>query len=90
MTWRLQRLAWRCRKGAALNNRGDGALIRQRQDSFAEERRLCVGDRVSAERTSVMAALADGFEFARRVDDVEMLEGPLEAFVDFEGRPSLK
>ncbi|WP_441642311.1 biosynthetic-type acetolactate synthase large subunit [Cupriavidus sp. 2KB_3] len=66
-----------------LNNRGDG-MIRQWQRLFYDGR-LCVSDKALHRKDFVMAALADGFEFARRVEVVEMLEAALRAFVDFEG-----
>ncbi|MFC0576474.1 biosynthetic-type acetolactate synthase large subunit [Paraburkholderia solisilvae] len=66
-----------------LNNLGDG-MIRQWQRHFYEGR-LCVSDKALHSKNFVMAARADGFEFARRVDRIDKLEDNLRAFVEFEG-----
>ncbi len=66
-----------------LNNRGDG-MIRQWQRLFYEGRTF-VSDKSLHSKDFVMAARADGFEFARRVEAVDELEVQLAAFVKFEG-----
>jgi acetolactate synthase-1/2/3 large subunit len=66
-----------------LNNLGDG-MIRQWQRLFYEGR-LCVSDKSLHRKDFVMAARADGFEFASRVDAISELEGQLKAFVEFDG-----
>jgi acetolactate synthase-1/2/3 large subunit len=66
-----------------LNNLGDG-MIRQWQRLFYEGR-LCVSDKSLHRKDFVMAARADGFEFARRVDAIGELEAELKAFVAFDG-----
>jgi acetolactate synthase I/II/III large subunit len=66
-----------------LNNLGDG-MIRQWQRLFYEGR-LCVSDKALHSKNFVMAAKADGFDFARRVDKLDELEDSLRAFVEFEG-----
>ncbi|RKE36494.1 acetolactate synthase large subunit [Paraburkholderia sp. BL23I1N1] len=66
-----------------LNNRGDG-MIRQWQRLFYEGR-MFVSDKALHRKNFVMAAQADGFEFARRVQVVCELEGMLREFVEFDG-----
>uniref|UniRef100_UPI003F84C439 biosynthetic-type acetolactate synthase large subunit n=2 Tax=Cupriavidus TaxID=106589 RepID=UPI003F84C439 len=66
-----------------LNNRGDG-MIRQWQRLFYEGR-LCVSDKALHSKDFVMAAQADGFRFACRVEAMSELEGRLKAFVAFDG-----
>ncbi len=66
-----------------LNNSGDG-MIRQWQRLYYEGR-LCVSDKSLHRKDFVMAARADGFEFARRVEDVDKVEEALKAFVEFDG-----
>ncbi len=66
-----------------LNNRGDG-MIRQWQRLFYDGR-LFVSDKALHRKDFVMAAQADGFEFARRVQAAGELEDALRAFVDFAG-----
>ena len=66
-----------------LNNLGDG-MIRQWQRLFYEGR-LCVSDKSLHRKDFVMAARADGFEFASRVDTISELEGQLRAFIEFDG-----
>ncbi|PRX91813.1 biosynthetic-type acetolactate synthase large subunit [Paraburkholderia sp. BL25I1N1] len=66
-----------------LNNLGDG-MIRQWQRLFYEGR-LCVSDKSLHRKDFVMAARADGFEFARRVATMSELEEQLKAFVEFDG-----
>jgi acetolactate synthase-1/2/3 large subunit len=66
-----------------LNNRGDG-MIRQWQRLFYDGR-MFVSDKALYRKDFVMAAQADGFEFARRVEALSELEHALRAFVEFEG-----
>ncbi|CAB3715856.1 Acetolactate synthase large subunit [Paraburkholderia sediminicola] len=66
-----------------LNNLGDG-MIRQWQRLFYEGR-LCVSDKSLHRKDFVMAARADGFEFAYRVEAMSELEDKLKAFVEFDG-----
>ncbi len=65
------------------NNRGDG-MIRQWQRLFFDGR-MYVSDKALHRKDFVQAAQADGFEFARRVEDVDTLEAALRAFVEFKG-----
>jgi len=66
-----------------LNNVGDG-MIRQWQRLFYDGR-LCVSDKSLHRKDFVMAAKADGFEFAQRVEKLNELEEKLRAFVEYEG-----
>jgi acetolactate synthase I/II/III large subunit len=66
-----------------LNNVGDG-MIRQWQRLFYEGR-LMVSDKSLHRKDFVMAAQADGFEFAQRVETLSELEVKLRAFVEFDG-----
>ncbi|MEX3937313.1 biosynthetic-type acetolactate synthase large subunit [Paraburkholderia phymatum] len=66
-----------------LNNLGDG-MIRQWQRLFYEGR-LVVSDKALHRKNFVMAAKADGFEFACRVDAKDELAGQLKAFLEFDG-----
>ncbi|SEC98541.1 acetolactate synthase, large subunit [Burkholderia sp. WP9] len=66
-----------------LNNRGDG-MIRQWQRLFYDGR-MFVSDKALYRKDFVMAAQADGFEFARRVEALSELEHALRAFVRFKG-----
>jgi acetolactate synthase I/II/III large subunit len=66
-----------------LNNSGDG-MIRQWQRLFYEGR-LCVSDKSLHRKDFVMAARADGFEFAQRVETLAELDAKLKAFVKFDG-----
>jgi acetolactate synthase I/II/III large subunit len=66
-----------------LNNVGDG-MIRQWQRLFYDGR-LCVSDKSLHRKDFVMAARADGFEFARRVETLSELEKGLRDFVSFDG-----
>lgn len=66
-----------------MNNRGDG-MIRQWQRLFFDGR-MMVSDKALHRKDFVQAAQADGFEFARRVEDNAMLEDALRAFVEFKG-----
>lgn len=66
-----------------LNNVGDG-MIRQWQHLYYEGR-LCVSDKTLHRKDFVMAARADGFEFASRVETIDELDGKLRAFLDFDG-----
>ncbi|SIT43421.1 Acetolactate synthase large subunit [Paraburkholderia ribeironis] len=66
-----------------LNNVGDG-MIRQWQRLFYDGR-LCVSDKSLHRKDFVMAAQADGFEFAQRVESRAELEQKLRAFIEFAG-----
>jgi acetolactate synthase-1/2/3 large subunit len=66
-----------------LNNCGDG-MIRQWQRLFYNGR-MFVSDKALHSKDFVMAARADGFEFACRVQKPEELEDKLRNFVTFEG-----
>ncbi|MEM5402520.1 biosynthetic-type acetolactate synthase large subunit [Paraburkholderia unamae] len=65
------------------NNVGDG-MIRQWQRLFYDGR-LCVSDKSLHRKDFVMAARADGFEFAQRVEVLSEVEEALRAFVAFDG-----
>src|SRR5580704_15084760 len=64
-----------------LNNVGDG-MIRQWQRLFYDGR-LMVSDKSLHRKDFVMAAQADGFEFACRVEAIGELEDKLKAFVEY-------
>ncbi|MDR5817237.1 biosynthetic-type acetolactate synthase large subunit [Caballeronia sp. LZ033] len=66
-----------------LNNRGDG-MIRQWQRLFYDGR-MSVSDKALHRKDFVLAAQADGFEFACRVEREDELEDRLRAFVTFDG-----
>ncbi|MGF6806629.1 acetolactate synthase-1/2/3 large subunit [Paraburkholderia sp. Clong3] len=66
-----------------LNHVGDG-MIRQWQRLFYDGR-LCVSDKSLHRKDFVMAAQADGFEFAQRVESLAELEEKLRAFIEFAG-----
>ncbi|MBP0594129.1 biosynthetic-type acetolactate synthase large subunit [Paraburkholderia sp. LEh10] len=66
-----------------LNNVGDG-MIRQWQHLYYEGR-LCVSDKTLHRKDFVMAARADGFDFACRVEAVSELDEKLKAFIEFDG-----
>lgn len=66
-----------------LNNVGDG-MIRQWQHLYYEGR-LCVSDKALHRKDFVMAARADGFDFACRVEAISELDDKLKAFIDFDG-----
>lgn len=66
-----------------LNNLGDG-MIRQWQRLFFEDR-FCVSDKSLHRKNFVMAAKADGFEFARSVGQKDLLEQALRDFVAYDG-----
>ncbi|MFZ6645248.1 biosynthetic-type acetolactate synthase large subunit [Undibacterium sp. TJN25] len=66
-----------------LNNLGDG-MIRQWQRLFFEDR-FCVSDKSLHRKNFVMAAQADGFSFAHRIEKKELLEQALRDFVAFDG-----
>ncbi|RQS66490.1 biosynthetic-type acetolactate synthase large subunit [Burkholderia sp. Bp8963] len=66
-----------------LNNCGDG-MIRQWQRLFFDGR-MFVSDKALHRKDFVMAARADGFEFACRVEAMSELEDRLQAFVEFDG-----
>ena len=70
-------------KVLVFNNAGDG-MIRQWQRLFYDGR-LFVSDKSLHRKDFVMAAKADGFEFARRVETLGELDEQLKAFVEYDG-----
>jgi acetolactate synthase-1/2/3 large subunit len=70
-------------KVLVMNNLGDG-MIRQWQRLFFEDR-LCVSDRSLHRKDFVLAAQADGFAFARRVDRPQELDAVLREFIAYPG-----
>ncbi|MFT5042998.1 MAG: acetolactate synthase-1/2/3 large subunit [Hyphomicrobiaceae bacterium] len=66
-----------------LNNMGDG-MVRQWQDLFYANR-YAGTDKALHKKDFVLAAQADGFGFARRVDKVDEVDEALEAFLTFDG-----
>jgi acetolactate synthase-1/2/3 large subunit len=70
-------------KVLVLNNLGDG-MIRQWQRLFFEDR-FFVSDKSLHRKDFVMAAQADGFEFARRVSEKGELESVLKEFIAYQG-----
>jgi acetolactate synthase-1/2/3 large subunit len=70
-------------KVLVLNNLGDG-MIRQWQRLFFDDR-FCVSDKSLHRKDFVMAAKADGFEFARRVSEKSELESALKEFIAYKG-----
>jgi acetolactate synthase-1/2/3 large subunit len=66
-----------------MNNKGDG-MIRQWQRLFFDER-MCVSDKSLHRKDFVLAAKADGFEYARRVARPDELEAVLREFLAFKG-----
>jgi acetolactate synthase-1/2/3 large subunit len=70
-------------KVLVMNNKGDG-MIRQWQRLFFNDR-LCVSDKSLHRKDFVLAAKADGFEFARRVERPADVEAMLREFIAFKG-----
>lgn len=70
-------------KVLVMNNKGDG-MIRQWQRLFFRDR-LCVSDKSLHRKDFVLAAKADGFEFARRVEHPGEVESVLREFIAFKG-----
>jgi acetolactate synthase-1/2/3 large subunit len=66
-----------------LNNGGDG-MIRQWQRLFYDGR-MVVSDKALHRKDFVLAAQADGFTFACRVETSRELEEKLRAFLEFKG-----
>ncbi|NNC24423.1 biosynthetic-type acetolactate synthase large subunit [Salinisphaera sp. USBA-960] len=66
-----------------LNNNGDG-MVKQWQKLFFQGR-LSASDKSLHKKDFVKAAEADGFNFARRINDPLELEATIEAFLDFDG-----
>ncbi len=66
-----------------LNNLGDGMVVQWQSKYFGS--RFSGSDKSLRKKDFVMAAKADGFEFARRVEEREDLSEALKAFVSFEG-----
>ncbi len=70
-------------KIVVLNNLGDG-MVKQWQKTFFGGR-LAGSDKTLHRKNFVMAAQADGFEFAQRVSEKSALEGSIREFLSFEG-----
>lgn len=70
-------------KVLVLNNLGDG-MIRQWQRLFFQDR-FFVSDKSLHRKDFVLAAQADGFEFARRVSEKSELESALKEFIAYKG-----
>ncbi|MDR0311548.1 MAG: biosynthetic-type acetolactate synthase large subunit [Acidobacteriota bacterium] len=66
-----------------LNNRADG-MVRQWQKLFYEDR-FSATDKTLRRKDFVRAAEADGFAFAARVEDKNLLEETLRKFIAFDG-----
>ena len=70
-------------KVIVLNNYGDG-MVRQWQKLYFEGR-MSGSDKSLHAKDFVKAAEADGFEFARRLDDPRDLEATVRDFINFDG-----
>jgi acetolactate synthase-1/2/3 large subunit len=70
-------------KVLVMNNLGDG-MIRQWQRLFFDDR-MCMSDKSLHRKDFVLAAQADGFAFARRVEQPQELEAVLREFVSYPG-----
>lgn len=70
-------------KVIVLNNFGDG-MVRQWQKLYFEGR-MSGSDKSLHAKDFVKAAEADGFKFARRLDDKDELEKTIREFMDFKG-----
>ncbi|WP_426287953.1 biosynthetic-type acetolactate synthase large subunit [Luteibacter sp. E-22] len=70
-------------KVVVLNNSGDG-MVRQWQKLFFKGR-FSASDKSLHKKDFVRAAEADGFEWARRLDDPAMIESTIADFLAFEG-----
>ncbi|MFI4878535.1 MAG: thiamine pyrophosphate-dependent enzyme, partial [Steroidobacterales bacterium] len=70
-------------KVMVLNNFGDG-MVKQWQKLFFKGR-LSASDRSLHKKDFVLAAQADGFAWARRLERNENLESTIAAFLGFEG-----
>ncbi len=70
-------------KIVVLNNNGDG-MVKQWQKTFFEGR-LAGSDKTLHRKNFVMAAKADGFGFAERLEDKEKLVSTVRSFIEFDG-----
>jgi acetolactate synthase-1/2/3 large subunit len=70
-------------KVVVLNNSGDG-MVRQWQKLFFKGR-FSASDKSLHKKNFVLAAQADGFEWARRLDDKAQLEATIADFLAFDG-----
>ena len=70
-------------KVVVLNNFGDG-MVRQWQKLYYDSR-MSGSDKSLHRKDFVRAAEADGFEFAKRLDDPDDIEETVSAFMAFEG-----
>ncbi|HEX7731566.1 MAG TPA: biosynthetic-type acetolactate synthase large subunit [Rhodanobacter sp.] len=70
-------------KIVVLNNSGDG-MVRQWQKLFFKGR-FSASDKSLHKKNFVLAAQADGFEWARRLDDKAQLEATVADFLAFDG-----
>ncbi len=70
-------------KIVVLNNIGDG-MVKQWQKTYFEGR-LAGSDKTLHRKDFVLAARADGFEFAERLDDKAKLAATIEAFIKHDG-----
>lgn len=66
-----------------LNNFCDG-MVKQWQKLFFGDR-FCGSDKSLHKKDFIKAALADGFQFAKRLDQVSEVESTLRDFVEFDG-----
>lgn len=66
-----------------LNNQGDG-MVRQWQ-KLMYEHRFSATDKTLHKKDFILAAKADGYEFAERISDKESLRDALERFVNHKG-----
>src|SRR5699024_5390848 len=70
-------------KVVMLNNNGDG-MVKQWQKLFFKGR-LSASDKSLHKKDFVKSALADGFEYAKRLDDKAELETTITEFLQFQG-----
>ncbi len=70
-------------KVVVLNNNGDG-MVRQWQKLFFKGR-FSASDKSLHKKNFVLAAQADGFEWARRLDDKAQLDATIADFLAFDG-----
>ncbi len=70
-------------KIVVLNNFGDG-MVKQWQKLFFRGR-LAASDRSLCKKDFILAAQADGFEFARRLENKSDIDSMTKAFIEFDG-----
>jgi acetolactate synthase-1/2/3 large subunit len=75
-------------KVVVLNNYGDG-MVRQWQKLYYKGR-MSGSDKSLHSKDFVKTAVADGFEFARRLDRKEDVPGTIREFIEFPGPPCLE